>query len=251
MAKASIAEKSGGLADAGFTLPAVFGDAQPPALAKKKFPPYVTFAHHNKSDEWGKLTKEFKDPPVEEGDMFLVYDGKTYRMTTLKASLLTHKQYFCKKNTKGEIVEASWTELPGIDNEHIEAVLLVYLDNRVVPANVTFKTSKCSALHTMADALAACQTPDWGKISPAHEAAQAIGQPFARFHGEITVSPPKPSKKNGNLYRATQCRIVPSGAVEVKLLKEYQSNPDAQAEMDMASRNFNDRVAEVGAKIKA
>jgi hypothetical protein len=246
MKQASLAAKTPG-ALSEMKLPAVFGAVSPP-LVPKSFPPYIVFAHHNRSDEWSKLTSKYKD--VNEGDMFLVKEGDHIRLDPAKLSWICHRQVWVLSNAAGEVQQASFTELPFPYKETVEAVVLIYLEGHVFPANIQFRTTKCPAAHTMAKAQSECQSPSWGEISPAHKESLAVNQPFGRFYGEVALGPQRTSKSSGLPYRPTTCRVFPTGAAEWRALHELSQHPDFDKMMNEAAARFTERIATFEGKIK-
>lgn len=245
MAKQSLAAQTPGALAGEFKLPGIFSAPQQPLVAKS-FAAYISFAHHNKSEEWSKLTAKFGK--VEEGDMFLYHHGQIDKLSPLKASLLCYTQFWAQRNPAGEVTVTSFKEAPEPFEERIEAVLLVYLGEQIIPANVEFRTTKCPAAHVLSEELAACQKPEWMDRSPAHKEASVIGQPFNRFYGLIDLGPQRTSKKSGRPYRPTTCAVSPTGVAEWRALKAYSENEVAQKEMELAASNYTSRMNDMKAK---
>ncbi len=129
MAKQSLAASQGVLS-AELKLPAVFQAPVQP-IAERFIAPYISFAHPNRKDEWKKITDAYKD--VQDGDMFLIEQGNITELNPLKAGWLCHQQYWCMTNAAGEVTVTTFKEAPHPYKEHVEAVVLVYLVDRIVP----------------------------------------------------------------------------------------------------------------------
>lgn len=243
-AKQSLAAQQGILSNE-LKLPAVFSGAAAP-VTERFIAPYITFTHPNRKDEWKKICDKFKD--VQDGDMFLIESGNITRLTTLKASWMCHQQYWCLTNPAGEITGTSFVEAPSPYKEHIEAVVLVHLEDRIVPANIGFRTTKCGAAHDMAVALQDCQSAAWADRSAAHRETLAVGQPFGRFIGFIGIGPTRTSKSTGMPYRPTQCNVQPTGAPEWRLLKQFSEDLNAQKQLNDAADRFTSRINEMKGK---
>lgn len=239
----SLAAQSGALQAAELKMPAIF-QGPPPAVVGKKWPPYITFAHPRRSDEWSKLVAKFKN--VGEGDMYFIGD-ELVRLDIAKLSLICCKQYWALTNATGELQKTSEVDMPGW-KEHIEAVVLVYLPGRVSPANICFRTTKCPAGKTLSDALVAAQSPQWGEESDAHKWTMQIQQPFMRFFGEVTILPARTSKTSGLPYKPTACTIKPTGPDEWSVLKPFTENPESQVMLDKAAERYQARLNEVAQK---
>lgn len=247
MAKqASLAAQAGALTQE-LRLPSIFTAPNEPVKARA-FPPYIAFAHPKRADEWAKITAKYGQP--EEGEMFLHLDGTVLKLDPAKLGWLAHKQYWAESNAAGtELIRSSFSEMPFPFKEHVEGVCIVYLEDRVVVANVCFRTTKCPAAKELADALAEAQTPGWGEKSPAHKETLVTNHPWMRFYGLVTLGEQRTSKASGMPYRTTKCEIHPTGVPEWRLLKEFEAT--AQKQLEMAADNFQRRVAEVSKKLIA
>jgi hypothetical protein len=244
--KQSLASQTPGALSSDLKLPAIFGAPSPP-IEPRHVPPYVVFVHHNRADEWSKVTSRYKD--VTEGDLFLVRNGDVRPLNPAKFGWLCHRQFWVQSNPAGDMVATSFAELPFPYKESVEAVVLVYLDDEVFPANVTFRTTKCPAAHELARAMLNCQTPEWGANSLAHKESMAVNQPFGRFYGEVVLGPQRVGKQSGMTYRPTLCRVFPTGAAEWRALHALSQNSGFTRMMEDAASRFTERLAGVEAKL--
>lgn len=248
MAKqASLAATSGALSTGNFQLPAVFAPPSAP-LEARQMNPYIVFAHPNKKDEWAKLVAKFGS--VSDGDVFLIEPNLITPLGTFKASIFTYRKYYAKTNAAGDTLATSAKETPECGKETVEAVLLAYLADRCVPANVTFKTTKCGGAIALSEALVEASDPKWAAKSQAHKETLICTEPFMRFYGELTCQPPRTSKRSGMPYRPLTCNDVkPTGATEWKLLKELFDDPRTAELMQLAAARYTKQLAEVDAKM--
>jgi hypothetical protein len=247
MAK-SLAAQGGAVAMPSVTMPAIFGQA-PEKIEGRKWPPYIAFAHPKRTDEWKKIVAKYGQS--DEGDMYLHEDSVPTAIPTWKAFWLTHKQYWAKTAPNGDVLRTSFKETPDVSKEHVEAVVIVMFDDRLVPANVQFRTTKCPAAKTMSDALAEAATPEWAEKSPSHKETLICAQPFMRFYGTITLGPSRPAKSSGLPYRPTRCDVSPTGPAEWRLLKAFTEDPESQKKLEAAARTFQSRIEEVMKKVGA
>lgn len=243
----SLAAQSGALANATVTLPAVFQQPQE-RLVSRDWAPYITFAHPKRADEWNKLIAKLGQ--VSEGDMCFISQEHICKLDVAKIGWLCHKQYWAETNPAGEMLSATFQEKPHPFKEHVEAVVLVYFDDRIVPANVRFRTTKCPAAKVMSKALEDASKPEWGDQSPAHKETLVANQPFMRFYGEMLLGPSRPSRSSGLPYRPTVCTVKPTGVAEWRLLKEFCDNPESQKALDEAAKRFEFRIADVTKKVR-
>lgn len=240
----SLASEAGVLSKAeSFQMPDVFGEAPAPVVSKFGTP-YITFAHPNKKDEWIKLGAN-----VEEGEMFLVDGERITKLPVAKVNIVKVKQYWVDKNAAGEVQRSSWTEKPWPWAEHMDAVVLLHLPDRIVVANVNPHTTKCAAFVTLAKTLIDAATPEWADRSPAHKETLVIPQPFLRFFGEISLASPRTGKKSGKLYRVTQCSVKPTTNTEAVALKAFIADPESSKKLQDAADRYTSRIAELEAKL--
>lgn len=250
MAKqASLAKQEGALEKAPqLTLPAIF--SAPVDKVKGRYTaPYITFAHPKRADEWQKLVAKFKR--VDEGEMYFIRQDDLRKLDNAKLSLIACKQYWAEANPAGEVLRTTWSEKPKPYKEHIEAVVLVYFDDEVVPANVQFRTTKCPAGKALADALVQVTTPEWAELGQAHKDSLIIQQPFGRFYGIISLGDKRTSRTSGLPYRPTLCDIQPTSTPEWRLLKLFSESPDSQKALQDAADRYQWRLEDVTKKLVA
>lgn len=250
MAKApSLAAESGALSVPNIPLPDIFKAPQE-KLVGKSWPPYIAFAHSKKTDELKKIMGVTKTPPTEH-DTFFINNDIVIPMPTFKVSLLCCKQYWVLNDTQGKAVKTFETEMPKPYKEHIEAVVLVYVEDTVVPANIQFRSTKCPAGLTLSKALEKAGTPAWADESPAHKETLALQQPWWRFFGVCQVGAPRNPRGGGNPYRPCQAVISPTGPTEWRALQKFNSDPKAaEKAFNLVGETYAARLAEV-AKLKS
>ena len=241
----SLASQAGALKESTLKLPAIF-QAPQKAIEARTVAPYIVFAHPRRSDEWAKLSSKFNN--IQEGDMFLIHKDGPTELPVLKIAWIGHQQYWAQANPSGEVIRTSFIEMPQPFKEHVEAVVLVYLEDRVMPANVCFRTTKCPCAKTMSDALAEASTPEWGDKSLQHKETLVCNDPYMRFFGEVTLGPSRIGKGTGMPYRTTVATINPTGISEWRMLKEWFDNEEAQKQLDDATNRFSSRIEEMRRK---
>ena len=238
----------GGVLTQEVQLPSVFSAPQQ-RIESRKLAPYLVFAHQKRGDEWTKLVA--KHGNISEGDLFLITPDRSYPLPVAKVGWLCGRQYWAETNLAGDtLLRVSTTEAPKPFGERVEAVLLVYLEDRIVPANVLFKKTKCPAAKALSDAFIDAQTPEWADRSSAHKETLVCSQAFMRFYGELVVNPPRTSKSSGLPYRTTSCPVYPTGIPEWRLLKQLSEDPTTQKALTEAAARFESQMREVEAKVK-
>lgn len=247
MAKQSLAAEKGAIAPIA-NIPAIF--TSPQEQMKARFvAPYITFAHPERKDEWKKIHAKF--PNIAESDMFLIMQDDIKQLAVAKLGFLCGKQYWALCNAKNEIQKVSWDERPKPYQERIEAVVLVYLEDRIVPANIRFKTTKCPAGKALSDALVEASTTEWADKSAAHKETLICQQPFMRFFGNVTVGAARSGKESGRPYRPSNCEIQPTGVPEWRLLKTFTEDPATEKALKDAADRYSYAIAEITSKVSA
>ncbi len=245
MAKQQSLAAQAGVIDAP-QLPAIF--SQPPEPLKSRFlTPYITFAHNKRPDEWAKLVGAFGQ--IQEGNMYLFAGDEAFALSPAKLGWLCCKQYWASVNGAGEVQKVSFKEMPTPFKEHVEAVVLVYFEDRIVPANIQFRTTKCPAAKMLSDALIEAATPAWADKSPQHRETLACQHPFMRFFGIVDLGPSRTSKSSGLTYRTTTCTVKPTGVAEWRLLDKMSKEPNCTKSLQDAADRFQMRCEEM--KLKA
>jgi hypothetical protein len=248
----SLAAQSGSVPGPELKLPGVFTNNAPAPVAPRNFPPYISFAHDKRADEWGRI--KLKYPGITAGEMVLIATGipevGILKLDTFRLTWLCHRQYWSHSKENGELIATSYTEKGSPYKDCVEAVVLVYLEDRIIPANVCFKTTKTPAARTLSNALFEATQPAWGDKGPEYKETLICGQPFMRFYGEVKLGAPRTSKKTGLPYRPTECIIKPTGVADWRLMDAFSKDPAAQKLLDDAANNFQNRVKEVEAKLQ-
>lgn len=242
----SLAAQAGALTT-DLKLPAVFTQTQAPMEARK-LAPYVVYVHPNRKDEWMKLLMKF-GPTLKEGDLYLFEpEGITALGANPKLGLVCAQQYWVMVDAVGNITKASFENHPDPWKEHVEAVVLVYLADRMVPANMSFRTTKCGAVKTLSDALIMAASPAWSSGGKAYEDTMVITQPWLRFRG-ILAHTQRTSKKSGAPYVQASAGIFPTTSTEAALIQAFSVSEGAQHALEEAARRYTERIAEMKAKV--
>jgi hypothetical protein len=242
----SLAAQAGALANP-LTLPAVFTEPQSPVKARF-IAPYVVFAHSKRADEFAKIVAKLGS--CQEGQMYLVEPERVTFMPKAKLGWLCCQQYWAEVSPSGEVMRSAFKEMPSPYKEHVESVVLVYLDDRIVPANMQWRSTKCPAAKVLSDTLALAGVEAWAAISPQHKETLACTAPWMRFYGDVELGPQRTSRKSGLTYRSTVCAVKPTSIPEWRLLKQFCEAESTQKQLDDAAERFSYRLNEVKAKEK-
>lgn len=247
MAKAATAAPAqGSIAIPEMVMPATFNVPDEPMKARF-IAPYIVFAHPKRKDEWDRIVAKYGR--VQEGDLFLVEQATVTELSKCKVGWLTGKQYWALANGAGEVQRTSYEEMPKPWKEHIEAVLYVYLEDRIVVVNANFRSTKCGAAKKMSDALIEANSPKWADNSEAHKLTLALKSAHQRFFATLSVLDPRKGKDSGLAYRPCAADISPTTAVEWVLLKKFMEDPNSAKAMKDAEDRYKSRLAEVASKL--
>lgn len=237
MAKQPSLAAAGGALTADFKLPTVFGAPVP--MKPRFIAPYITFAHNKRADEFKRIVDKFGIP--DEGTMFLVTPDNIVKLDTAKVGWIHHQQLWTSNDTTGKVIGTAFKEMPKPWKEVVEAVVLLYLEDRIIPANIQFRTTKCPAALALSKALAECQTPEWPAKSEAHKATLATVVPAFRFYGDVTLAPARTGGE-GNTYRPTQCTVKPTTPAEWGLLKAFTEDLASQKALEDAAVRYQSQL---------
>jgi hypothetical protein len=252
MAKqASLAAQSGALtAPLETQMPAIFGSPGED-IKGREWGAKVVFAHSGKPDEYKRLVQALGGRAPDDMDMFLIESDTVTHLPTMKCGWLIGQQrwvtevkkdgrWVIDKVKEEEDKTKGWKEI-------VDAALLVYLADRIVPAQCRFKTTKCPGAITLSKAAKEAATPEWAEKSDHHRATLAIQQSFWRFHGIVIVLPKRNPQGGGEPYRPTSCDIFPTGPNEVKLIEKFNRDPESKKLLDKCAEGYAARIASLKA----
>lgn len=248
----SLAAKTGEVVKAeaaGFQLPAIFQRPMSP-VQSRTWAPQVVFAHPKRADEYKKIIARFGG--VDEGDMYFIFGDRLEKLDIAKMSLICCQQYWCsKKEGTGDVLAVSFGEMPHPFKEHILAVVLVYLEDRIYPANIEFRTTKCPAGKELADALAAASEPSWADLSAAHKETLAVQQPFGRFYGDVKLGDSRPGKASGMPYKPLHAQIKPTSVPEWRMLDAFAKDPETNKLLELCAGRYQQKLKDLEPKMIA
>jgi hypothetical protein len=237
------------VAKPGFTMPAIFTGPTSPIQARA-WAPAVTFAHPKRKDEWNKLQGKFGT--VEEGEMYFIFKDRLEHLVNGKTKFgwIIGKQFWTTKDQAGRLLAVSDKEQPHPWKECVIAVVLVYLEDALFPANIEFRTTKCPAAKHLSDAYQqVTHDSKWYEQSSAHKETMAITQPYLRFYGDVVLGDPRPAK-SGLPYRPLQANIKPTTLTEWRLIEAFNASEEAQNLFNMCAQRYEAKLEEFAKLIK-
>jgi len=248
----SLAAQSGALQHSETKLPAIFGGPAEDIKAKD-WGTYVCFAHAKRADEYRRIVQAIGRAP-DDHDMFLMEAKTVTPLPVMKCTILKLQQRWVRtveKNGVFEPAEVSAVEMPSPFAEVIDAAILVYLSDRIVPATIECRKAKCSGMVTINDALHLASTNEWASKGELYKQTLQLQQPFWRFYAKYEVLPPRPPKGGGYPYRPTRADVFPTGPDEWKLIATFNQDPESVALMNKCAERFAFRAAKLDALMKA
>lgn len=191
-----------------------------------------------------RLTAAIRD--LQDGDPVLVLPEPELpiRLQPLRFSLFAAFGYFADVDQAGTILSAGHEKTEKLNREHVEAVVFIYLPERLVPARMTFKTTKCQAAHKAIAALKLAAEPGWAKLSPEHGTSMMAPYPWSRFSVSVRTST-RTSRTSGFKYVAADADIRPTGVTEWKLIGDSLKCPGFVQELRVAVKGYDRRLEEV------
>lgn len=229
---------------AGFQMPGALMAPSAPIVSGLEWAPYISFAHPSRKDEWAKLQAKFGS--VKEGHPYFIDGTDMRQLPTMKLGYICGTQYWSHKSPNGTLLAFSRTAKPTPFREHVEAVVLVYLDDKVVPANVSFHTTKCGAAKTMDENLRLAATIEWGQQGPDYGMTMQIPQAFLRFYADVALGEPRNSKTTGLPYQPLYASIKPTTSTEWAAVG--QSTEDIQKQLELAAKRYQYVLDELATK---
>jgi hypothetical protein len=222
-------------------------DVRGPAMQQT---PYVIFAS-SKSPNWAKYVAAV--PGLSEGDQLLIQPEPlpVVKLVPMRFMLLSARQFWTVLDGAGEVSEAfaSADDADSKAQETIEAMVLVLHGARVIPARVSFRTTKCKAAHVAIKAREYAATPDWADQSDDHKATLAVSEPALRFVATVRTSL-KTSRSSGYKYQLATSVISPVTAAEMGQLAEFFGSDAGREQLIAVREGYERRVADIAAKVK-
>jgi hypothetical protein len=187
-------------------------------------------------------------PGIQAGAPYLYKPGTGYvAMNPAKMHVVEGVQFFVEYGADGATPVTVTRTDPGSFKsplkEAIFGVAVAYTPDGLVPAAVSFRTTKAPAAHAALKALRDCaDATAWGNKSPDFRETLRIPVPFARFTATVTTRA-KTGKGSGQQYYAASADIKPTTPAEAKMIGAALASPDFMA-------TFNAVIAAHDAQVK-
>lgn len=212
--------------------------------------PYVSFVSSRGS---GYVRLSSILPDLEEGSPVLILPQpeKPVLLDPFRYYLVASKYHYSEVDNRGEIVRSTFDRDKAKGDrqllEHVEAIILVVLSDRIVPATCTFKTTKLSGIQPAIEAFTTASTPEWGALSAEHKASLIVPDPRFRFVTTVRMRPGT-SRSTGNNYIAAQGIVRPTGAADWKAIADWLKDQANRERVTAVKARFSRRLQEVASR---
>jgi hypothetical protein len=183
-----------------------------------------------------------------EGDAVIKVEGNLIACKPLKFFLVAAAQFRTKMEMSGDISAVSLDMSKRDMDEHYVTMLLVLHGETLIPCKFDFRTTKAKAAIEAIRAQHQSQTPEWGKLSPAHAATVAFLIPWGKAVTEVPTTRKVSGK--GLAYFAAEPQVRPATPNEMRLLTEFGQSQDNLNLFSTVFSEYEARVNELKSKVK-
>jgi hypothetical protein len=211
--------------------------------------PYVGFADP-KNGKYDQLVQS----GVKNGDAYLSADGRYTKLDPFEFHLLAATRLWVQSDDTGKVV----LDVTDVDprswkspyKENIEAAILVYSGDTIVPAKCSFRTTKAGPGRVANNELASAGTPEWAKQSKDHATiAGKLPVPFSRFFIRVETTR-KVAKGSGlPMYVAEGTSILTTPA-KADMISAAFKDENFRKAVAAVMDGYTGRVKELQGKIK-
>jgi hypothetical protein len=211
---------------------------------------YVGFAS-DRSANWPALRQLY--PKINAGDVFLGHaDGQFELVDPLKFLLVKFRQVWTARDESYRLEAATFRDPgrnSGLTEEFLAMSVVLLRGEKLVPTVSFYGGTKAGAIRPAAQALVACGTPDWLKVSPAHAASAKCPLPFGRFITTVTIEP-RVSRDKGRPYGLAVGHVAPTTLAEIAALEHALKDVDFQANFKLGLDVYQTRLEGLEAAAK-
>lgn len=183
-----------------------------------------------------------------EGDAVIKVEGNLIACKPLKFFLTAATQFRSKMENDGSISTVSLDMSRRDMDEHYVCMMLVIHGDNLIPCKFDHRTTKAKAAIESIRALHQANTPEWGKLSPAHAATVSFPIPWGRVVTEVTTQ--RKVGKSGLPYYAAEPNVRPATTHEMQLLTKFAADQDNLNLFNTVNSEYEARVNELKAKVK-
>jgi hypothetical protein len=211
--------------------------------------PFATFISA-KSPRFPELAAAI--PGLKEPQVVLIrpQPQRPIRLDPFKVHLITARQFWVESEEDHSLIRVQYNRPEKYSaelKETIEAVVLAYAGNKVFPARVTFKTTKCVGAAVAAKTLKLAASASWADEGPEYAATLQLPMPWARFTATFTCTQ-QTARFSGRKYWLSNATITPTSESDAATVAAAFKDEEVQATYNAVLASFNRRVAELDAK---
>jgi hypothetical protein len=186
-----------------------------------------------------------------EGDAVIVVEGNYIPAKPLKFFLAAAFGCRSKMENDGSISRVSLdfkTKTEATPDEHYVTLLVVLLNNQLIPVKFDFRTTKSKAAEDTIRMLHQAQSPEWAKLGNDHRETVAFPIPWGKVFCEVTTQ--RKVGSSGLPYYQAIPTPRPASVAEMKMLMEAAGNVEFLATFERIKTEYEQRVSDLKAKIK-
>lgn len=203
--------------------------------------PYVQFVHHQ-AKNYRKLLTEIKG--LSNLDVVLNTPGQlAVKLDPCVFTVFNMYQYWAVLDTQGIPTKVYWKLEDSTEDskEHIDTIVIVYLDDRAVIARMLFKTTKVKAIRTAHAALLEASDDElWASKGNEYKNTLTVEQPMLRFIATIEMTQ-RTGKGSGNNYQQATADIEPTTSTEWKKVFDMFQEEDYEKNLQLVMNDFEAR----------
>jgi hypothetical protein len=209
--------------------------------------PFFVIAQPKSLKTWAKLV--LAKPTVQEGEIFYIPPDPEapVELPNFKFNLIAAKQFFTQENAAGNILKV-WmgSKPPDIRKwrEYVECVVLGHVNDQIICGRMTFKTTKCPAVHGTIDKINLAKTPEWADQGEAAKATLKIQDPRFRVTTIITLTT-KTGQESGINYMQADANVSPTDMSTYDKLVSYFGDEASLPLFDAVQKAFDERIADM------
>lgn len=190
-------------------------------------------------------------PGLQEPDVVYVRPAPEppIKIDPFKFCFIAGKQFWCRIDNEGQLLEVKADRQPFPYVESIESVLLLFANDTIYPAKFTWRSTKCQAAQLCHRTLQEAATDEWAKKGAEYQKSLQAPKPYLRFTATVTCRP-KTSRSSGYKYYAASASIAPTGPNEWATLGQFLHDEENMSGFMKVVDSYRMRVAEVEKMIK-
>lgn len=197
-----------------------------------------------------------KYPDLNEGDIYLSYEGQTVKINRTKLFLMDAQVYYTKCASSDYAVQFAREHMTEeelkLDNtwqKHAVGIAIVIIDGRPIPAKLDFgRSTRTQAAQRAMNAVSLSKEPGWSEKSDRHRiAAQA---PLIWTRVVHTFTPFQNTGKDGMISYPLNSTSEPATLTDLRIIWSALAQPEFRSEVSTVAEAALERVQAIVSKIR-